>query len=229
MLFPLTVLWVSVTAPLAKIPPPLAPSPAVLFPLTVLWVSVTVPWAKIPPPLAKSPVVLLPLTVLWSSVRLPVVSERIAPPRPAEPLAVVLPPVSVSPPRVKSPVVAVMLKIRDSSLASIVTFAASGRASITSASLIASSVPPSVIVCPGKRGGERDLVGACGGVRRLDRFAERDAVAARCGDQCRDRRDVAVDHVVRVADRDIGQQPPVFQQLEPQPPPKRLPLRRSLL
>ena len=41
MLFPLTVLWVSVTLPLAKIPPPLATSPAVLFPLTVLWVSVT--------------------------------------------------------------------------------------------------------------------------------------------------------------------------------------------
>ena len=91
---------------------------------------------------------LLPLTVLWSSVRLPVVSERIAPPRPTEPVAVVLPPVSVSPPRVKSPVVAVMLKIRESWLALIVTFAASGRASITSAWLIASSVPPSVIVAP---------------------------------------------------------------------------------
>ena len=60
----------------------------------------------------------------------------------------VLPPVSVRPPSVKSPVVAVILKIRDSSLASIVTFAASGRASITSAWLIASSVPPSVIVWP---------------------------------------------------------------------------------
>ena len=51
-----------------------------LFPLTVLWVSVTAPKAQIPPPEAKFPVVLLPLTVLWSSVRLPVVSERIAPP-----------------------------------------------------------------------------------------------------------------------------------------------------
>ena len=30
--------------------------------------------------------------------------------------------------------------------------------------------------------------------------------------------DVAVDDVVQVTDRDIGQQPPVFQRLETQPP-----------
>ena len=84
--------------------------PAVLLPLTVLWVSVTAPAGKSrrrrrslpgavaadgalgerhgaagenPAAVAKSPVVLLPLTVLWSSVRIADVSERIAPPRPA--------------------------------------------------------------------------------------------------------------------------------------------------
>ena len=45
--------------------------------------------------------------------------------------------------------------------------------------------------------------------------------ARRRADQRRDRRDSAVDNVVRVADRDIRQQPPVFQRLESQPTTKR--------
>ena len=85
----------------------------------------------------------------------------------------VLPPVSVSPPRVKSPVVAVMLKIRESSLASIVTFAASGRASITSASPIASSVPPSVIVAPESAAANVIVFGAGAAVGQTDRLPQR--------------------------------------------------------
>lgn len=53
-----------------------------------------------------------------------------------------------------------------------------------------------------------------GGIRGQNRLAERDAVI---GDQGGDRRCVTVDHVEIVADRHAGQQPPVFQRLEPQP------------
>ena len=70
------------------------------------------------------------------------------------------------------------------------------------------------------RAGDREInrVGRRVRIGRQDRFAERDAVSAGGGNQRRDRRDGAVDDVVRVADRDIGQQPPVFQRLETQLP-----------
>jgi len=62
------VLLVSETAPLEKIPPPLAKLPVVLFPETVLLVSVAVE-ERIPPPSALLPAVLFPLTVLSVSMR----------------------------------------------------------------------------------------------------------------------------------------------------------------
>lgn len=56
-----------------------------------------------------------------------------------------------------------------------------------------------------------------GGIRGQNRLAERDAVTAVIGDQGGDRRRVTVDHVEIIADHHAGQQPPVFQRLEPQP------------
>ena len=64
---------------------------------------------------------LFPLRVLPLSVRVPLVRDRIAPPRPARPFAIVSPPISVSPEIAKSPVAAVILKIREFCWASIVS------------------------------------------------------------------------------------------------------------
>jgi len=36
------------------------------------------------------------------------------------------------------------------------------------------------------------------------------------GHECGNRRDIAIHHVIKVIDRDVSQQPPVFQRLEPQ-------------
>ena len=72
VLFPLTVLWVSVIPLPAEIPPPgEVLRPDVLFPLTVLWVSVSAPLEEIPPPAENQSAVLFPLTVLWVSVSEP--------------------------------------------------------------------------------------------------------------------------------------------------------------
>ena len=84
---------------------------------------------------------LLPLTVLWK--RQGAVGAN---PAAARLSAVVRPPVRVRP--VSVTLAAVMLRIRDCRLALIVTFWASGAASIVSASVIASSTPPKRIVWP---------------------------------------------------------------------------------
>ncbi len=73
VLFPETVLSVSVTAPDdVRIPPPAANCAAVLFPETVLPVNVTAPDdVQIPPPKADCPAVLFPETVLPVNVTAP--------------------------------------------------------------------------------------------------------------------------------------------------------------
>ena len=62
---------VTITLNAEKIPPPVARSPVVRLKSTVLFKTVTWPLAWTPPPCALAPAVLLPLTVLSVSVTRP--------------------------------------------------------------------------------------------------------------------------------------------------------------